>query len=84
VDDGSIDGSAAIARAFGDPVRVVRRGVFERTGMLDETWLHGDYMEWFTRVSDAGLVVEVLLTYSCSAGCTAIPSRTDCQTESHT
>jgi glycosyltransferase involved in cell wall biosynthesis len=51
-------GRTRFAHAF--QTTVARRSVFERIGMLAETWLHGDYMEWVTRVSDAGLVIEVL------------------------
>jgi len=51
-------GKTRFAHAF--QTTMVRRAVFDRVGMMDETWLHGDYMEWLARVADAGLVVEVL------------------------
>jgi glycosyltransferase involved in cell wall biosynthesis len=46
------------AYAFG--TMLARRDVFERVGILDETLLHGDQIEWFMRVRDAALVVETL------------------------
>jgi glycosyltransferase involved in cell wall biosynthesis len=39
---------------------LVRRDVFDRVGMIDESRLHGDHLEWFMRAAEAGVVVEVL------------------------
>jgi glycosyltransferase involved in cell wall biosynthesis len=45
-------------RQFGNVL--ARRSVFDRVGMLDETRVYGGHMEWFARVSEAGVVVGVL------------------------
>jgi glycosyltransferase involved in cell wall biosynthesis len=39
---------------------LARRSVFDRLGLLDETRLTVEHVEWFARVADAGLSVEIL------------------------
>jgi len=39
---------------------LARAGVFDRIGLLDETRPAVDHIDWFARVADAGLEVEVL------------------------
>jgi glycosyltransferase involved in cell wall biosynthesis len=39
---------------------LVRREVFDRVGMIDERHVYGDQIDWFMRLPDAGVVVEVL------------------------
>jgi glycosyltransferase involved in cell wall biosynthesis len=39
---------------------LIRREVFERVGMLDETLRRAEDTEWFARARDAGVTVEVL------------------------
>jgi glycosyltransferase involved in cell wall biosynthesis len=39
---------------------LARRSVFDRIGLLDETGPAIDHIEWFARVADAGLGVEIL------------------------
>jgi len=39
---------------------LVRRSVFDRIGLLDETRPAVEHVEWFARVADAGLSVEIL------------------------
>ncbi len=40
------------------PTVLARRGLFERTGLLDERLKHLDMLDWLLRVADAGGIVE--------------------------
>jgi glycosyltransferase involved in cell wall biosynthesis len=51
-------GRTRATHAFGN--LVARRDVFDRVGMLDESLVFGDQIDWFTRVAEAKLVVELL------------------------
>jgi len=51
-------GKVYAAHVFG--TALVRREVFERVGFIDARRVHGDQVEWFARLTDAGATVEVL------------------------
>jgi glycosyltransferase involved in cell wall biosynthesis len=44
----------------GMPVAMIRRALFDRIGMLDESLRHLDWTEWVMRAADSGAVIETL------------------------
>lgn len=51
---------AGVVPGYATPTLLARRSVFDRVGFLDESRWFSDATEWFLRVLDAGLVVELL------------------------
>jgi glycosyltransferase involved in cell wall biosynthesis len=42
------------------PAMLIRRSVFEHTGLFETTWKVGSDLDWFLRVKEQGIRVEVL------------------------
>jgi glycosyltransferase involved in cell wall biosynthesis len=51
-------GRTRATHAFG--TMLARREVFARVGMIDESRIYGDQIDWFMRAAEAGVVIEIL------------------------
>ncbi len=52
------NGKVYASHVFG--TMLARRGVFDVVGPIDETRIHGDQVDWFSRLDDSAVKVEVL------------------------